>query len=121
MMPIKIILILFLILVLRVFLVQKSMVLTKRVIAFLMFFVLLFLILFPDVSTTAANFIGVRRGVDLIFYLSHFFLLFLIILIWRGTHSLKTTVTELSRTIALQNAVKPDPVRTDGAGDEKTP
>ena len=107
MIPIKVILILFLIIVLRVFLLQKSMVLTKRLIAFAMFFMLLFLILFPEISTVVANAIGVGRGVDLVFYMSHLFLLLLIILVWRRTNTLNTWVTELSRSIALQNPIKP--------------
>lgn len=105
--PIKVILIILLLLVLRAFLIQKSLVLIKRIIAFLMFFALLFLILFPDVSTHVANVIGVGRGVDLIFYFSHLFLLLLIVALWRRSAVLMVTITRLSRAIAIQSANKP--------------
>ena len=107
MIPIKIILILFLLLVLRAFLVQTSLVLIKRVVASLMFALLVFLVLFPDVSTRVAHTLGVGRGSDLIFYFSHLFLLLLIVALWRRTIVLTTAITELSRAIALQNAHRP--------------
>ena len=115
--PIKIILLVFLLIVLRAFLVQKSLVLAKRLFAFLMFFFLLFLVIFPDVSTIAANVVGVERGVDFLFYLSHLFLLFLIAGVWRRSVVLTATITKLSRTIALQNATKPP--KEDNQGDGK--
>ena len=105
--PIKIILIILLLIILRAFLVQKSLVLVKRVVAFLMFAFLLLLVLFPDVSTWVANAIGVGRGVDLLFYLSHLFILFLIVGLWRRSIVLMNTVTKLSRAIALQSAQRP--------------
>jgi hypothetical protein len=107
MIPIKVILIIFLLIILRAFLVQRELILVKRVVAFLMFFVLLFLVLFPDISTQAANIIGVGRGVDLIFYFSHLFVLFLIVGLWRRSTVLMATVTKLARSIALQNSQKP--------------
>ncbi len=106
--PVKIILIILLLLVLRAFLVQKSLVLIKRMVALLMFLVLLFLVLFPDVSTSVANHVGVKRGVDLVFYFSHLFLLFLIVALWRRSIVLTETITKLSRAIALQNPRKPN-------------
>jgi hypothetical protein len=105
--PIKIILIILLLVILWAFLVQKSLVLIKRVVAFLMFFFLLLLIVFPDVSTFIAKKIGVGRGVDLLFYFSHLFLLFLIVGLWRRSTVLMGTITKLSRAIALQNPNKP--------------
>ena len=105
--PIKIILLVLLVVVLRAFLVQKSLVLAKRLFAFFLFFILLLLVIFPDVSTYIANAIGVGRGVDLIFYLSHLFLLFLIAGLWRRCVVLTDSVTKLSRTIALRNVNEP--------------
>lgn len=115
--PIKIILLVLLVVVLRAFLVQKSLVLAKRLFAFFLFFILLLLVIFPDVSTYIANAIGVRRGVDLIFYLSHLFLLYLIAGLWRRCVVLTASITELSRAIALQNANKPQ--KTSEEGHEK--
>jgi len=105
--PIKIVLIVLLLLVLRAFWVQKSLLLVKRLIAFFMSCLLLLLIVFPDISTRAANIVGVGRGTDLIFYLSNFFFLFLIIGLWQRTIALTATITKLSRAIALQNPDKP--------------
>ena len=108
MIPIKIILAIFLLVVLRAFLVQKSLMLIKRVIVFSIFFLLLLLVMFPDVSTRIAHLIGVGRGVDLIFYFSHLFLLLLIITLWRRYSDLMDSITKLSRIIAMQNAGRPD-------------
>lgn len=106
MIAMKIILVIFLLVILRAFLVQK-LVLFKRVIAFLMFLFLLLLVLFPEVSTAIANAVGVSRGVDFLFYLSHLFLLFLVVGLWRRSVVLMTTITKLSRAIALQSPNKP--------------
>jgi len=107
MISIKIILIIFLLLILRAFLVQKSLILTKRVVAFSMFLILVLLVVFPDASTRIANAVGVGRGVDLVFYFSHLFILFLIVGLWRRSIVLMNTVTKLSRAIALQGAQRP--------------
>lgn len=107
MIPIKIILIIFLLIILRAFLVQKSLVLTKRVVAFSMFLVLVLLVVFPKASTHIANAVGVGRGVDLVFYFSHLFILFLIVGLWRRFIILMNDITKLSRAIALQNASRP--------------
>lgn len=104
--PIKVILILVLLIVLRAFLVQKSMMLIKRLVALFMFIFLLLLVLFPEISTRIANLIGVGRGVDLIFYFSHLFLLLLIVALWRRCTVLTATITKLSRAIALQSPHK---------------
>jgi len=105
--PIKIILIVLLLIVLRAFLVQRSLILTQRIIASLMFCVLLLLVLFPHISTSVANAIGVGRGVDLVFYFSHLFLLLLIVGLWRRYKVLMVTITRLSRAIALRNPNQP--------------
>lgn len=104
---IKIILVIVLLIILRAFLVQKSLVLAKRVVAFSMFLFLVLLVVFPDVSTRIAKAVGVGRGVDLVFYFSHLFLLFLIVGLWRRSIVLMNTVTKLSRAIALQGAQRP--------------
>ena len=107
MITIKIILIAFLLITLRAFLVQKSLKLTKRVVAVLMFLGLLFLVLFPDVSTSIANKIGVGRGVDLLFYFAHLFFLLVAVALWRRSIAQSAALTRLSREIAIQKAVKP--------------
>ena len=106
-MTIKIILIILLLLVLRAFIVQRSLLVIKRVVAFVMFLALLLLVIFPQISTFIAGKIGVGRGVDLLFYFSHLFLLFLIVALWRRSLALTGTVTKLTRAIALQNPTTP--------------
>jgi hypothetical protein len=61
-------------------------------------------ILFPDLTTKIANVLGVRRGADLLLYLSvlagiHGFLL----LYWR-TRRLEEKLTEIIRAITIRNA-----------------
>jgi hypothetical protein len=108
MITIKIILIVILLIILRAFLVQKSLILVKRAVAVLMFTGLLFLVLFPDVSTWAANKIGVGRGADLLFYFAHLFFLLVAVALWRRLITLNDTVTRLAREIAIIKAIKPD-------------
>lgn len=104
--PIKIILAILLLLVLRAFLVRPSLMLVKRLTAIIVFLLLLLLVIFPNVSTKIANLIGVGRGVDLIFYISSVFFLFLIIALWRRNNTLMEKITKLSREIALQHPYK---------------
>jgi hypothetical protein len=111
MIGIKIILIATLLVILRAFLVQKSLKLLKRTIAVVMFAGLLLLVLFPDVSTWVANKIGVGRGADLLFYFAHLFFLFVAIALWRRSLTLSASVTKLAREIAIINAER--------AGEEK--
>jgi hypothetical protein len=87
-------------------------------VASLLFLFLALLVVFPDVSTAVANAIGVGRGVDLVFYFSHLFLLFLIVSLWRRSIDLQVTVTQLARIIALQNPIKPG--EKDSHGEKKT-
>lgn len=108
--PIKLILIIALILILRAFLVQPSLLLAKRLFATVVFATLLLLVVFPDASTKIANFIGVGRGVDLIFYFSHLFLLMLIITMWRKIITLDDKLTKVSRQISIDNPVKQEKV-----------
>jgi small membrane protein len=107
--PIKIVLVVGLVLLLRAFMTQRSMVLTKRLVGAVVFLALFLLVLFPDFSTSIANKIGVGRGVDLVFYISHLFLLLLIIAMWRRTIVLSGIITKLARHIAIENAELNEP------------
>jgi hypothetical protein len=108
MITIKIVLIVFLLLILRAFLVQKSLLLIKRTVAVIMFAGLLFLVVFPDVSTWIANKVGIGRGVDLLFYFAHLFFLFIAVAMWRRLITLNDAVTRLAREIAINKAIPPD-------------
>lgn len=108
MIGIKIILILILLVILRAFLVQKSLKLLKRTIAVAMFAGLLLLVIFPDASTWAAHKIGVGRGADLLFYFAHLFFLLVAVALWRRSLALSASVTKLAREIAIRNAERPE-------------
>jgi hypothetical protein len=105
--PIKVILIVLLVAALRALLVQKSLITTSRVLAVGTFALLAFLVIFPKITTVVAGKLGVGRGVDLLFYLSHAFLLLLIIGLWRRTVTLTMDLTKLAREIALEKAAEP--------------
>ncbi|MGA1979315.1 MAG: DUF2304 domain-containing protein [Sedimentisphaerales bacterium] len=107
MITIKIILIAILLIILRAFLVQKSLVLVKRAIGVLMFTGLLFLVVFPDVSTWIANKVGILRGADLLFYFAHLFFLLVAVALWRRLITLNAAVTRLAREIAIRDAERP--------------
>lgn len=106
--PIKIILILLLLISLRLFIVQRSLQLAKRLTAVLLFSVLMLFVLFPELSTVIANRVGIGRGVDLTFYLSHLFELLLAIILWRRLKTQEERITKLTRETALREVSKPE-------------
>ncbi|MBZ5711356.1 DUF2304 domain-containing protein [Nannocystis pusilla] len=63
---------------------------------------IIFLVIFPDVSTWCAHAVGVGRGVDLVFYLSSLVLLFLCFNLYLGQKTLEDRMTILVRELALQ-------------------
>jgi len=105
---IKVILIAILLFILRAFLVQKSLLLIKRAVAVIMFGGLLFLVVFPDISTWIANKVGIGRGADLLFYFAHLFFLLVAVALWRRLITLNDTVTRLAREIAIIKAERPE-------------
>jgi len=104
---IKVILVVLLVIILRAFLVQRQLLIAKRLSALGMFVVLLLLVIYPDVSNSLAHAVGVGRGVDLLFYMSNLFLLLLIVGQWRRLNILNSSITRLFRSIAIQTARKP--------------
>jgi len=63
---------------------------------------IIFLVIFPDVSTWCAHAVGVGRGVDLVFYLSSLVLLFLCFNLYLGQKALEDRLTLVVRELALQ-------------------
>ncbi|MDC0723292.1 DUF2304 domain-containing protein [Nannocystis bainbridge] len=79
---------------------------------------IIFLVIFPDVSTWCAHRVGVGRGVDLVFYLSSLVLLFLCFNLYLGQKALEDRLTLVVRELALQ----PHRARSDAApGDRAEP
>ena len=103
---IKILLILLLLVILRAFMVGRSLVLAKRLSALGLFVILVLMVLYPQASNFIAQKVGVGRGVDLLFYLAHLFVLLLIVSLWRRLVTLSDSVTKLTRQIAIENARK---------------
>jgi hypothetical protein len=105
---IKLLLILGLLIILRAFMVGRSLQLAKRLSAFGLFLIMVLLVLFPEASNVIAHKVGVGRGVDLLIYLAILLILLLLVSLWRRIVTLSDTVTKLTRQIAIENAKKPD-------------
>ncbi len=67
----------------------------------------IFLVLFPDTSTEIANFVGVSRGADLLFYFSILFLFFLVLKLYSRLRRIEQKFTELVRKKSLDEAEVP--------------
>jgi hypothetical protein len=69
----------------------------------------------PDFTTRVANLVGVGRGVDLFFYLSILGLAFMCLLLYSRIRQLESSITELTRALAVKKANDPDePARGGG-------
>jgi hypothetical protein len=68
--------------------------------------VLFIFILFPPLAHRAAWFLGVGRGVDLIFYLAHAFLLILVGMLYIKQKKQQVIITELVRKISIERTVR---------------
>jgi hypothetical protein len=94
-------------LLLFVLVIRRHSRLLERTCAVLLFSGIVFAIVFPDITTRAANVLGVGRGTDLVFYVS-FFLFFLVInMAFERIGQLQRRVTILTRTLALMSVVTP--------------
>jgi len=58
----------------------------------------------PDLSTVVANRVGVSRGVDLLFYLSHLSLLFVAFVYFLKFKKIEARFTKLVRQLALERS-----------------
>jgi len=65
---------------------------------------------FPDLTTGLANLVGVGRGVDLFFYLAIVGLGFACLLLYSKIRDLESSITELTRAVAVKKANAPDGV-----------
>ncbi len=105
---IKILLILGLLIILRAFMVGRSLQLAKRLSAIGLFIIMVLLVLYPQASNYIADKVGVGRGVDLLIYLSILLIFLLMVSLWRRIVTLSDAVTKLTRQIAIESARKPD-------------
>jgi hypothetical protein len=77
--------------------------LRKGVISLLVLTMLLFAIQ-PDWSTSVAQRVGISRGVDLLFYLSHLMLFFVAFAYYLKFKKMEARLTKLVRQLALERA-----------------
>ena len=75
---------------------------------FVLVFVTLLLMfaLLPDLSTVIANYVGVGRGSDFLFYISHLLIFFILFKFYLTILNLKASMNELVQKMALQEAIK---------------
>ncbi len=79
----------------------------------------IFLVAFPDYSTTVAHHLGVGRGADLIMYCWIVISLAISVSLQFKILQLQEIATELARALAIQSAVRPSNLSTDNT--TKTP
>lgn len=73
---------------------------------FLLAIIGLLLISFPDLTTKTANFLGVGRGVDLLFYACILIFFVASIMLYKKIRIIEITQTKIIRNLALQNGQK---------------
>lgn len=76
----------------------------KRLFAVLFALGAIFAILFPDILTSIANFFGVGRGIDFLFYVFIIAVLLFAVAAVRSKARADARVTELARAVALMEA-----------------
>ena len=64
----------------------------------------IFFILFPDTTTEIAQWLGVKRGINLVFYVTIFFLFFLILKLYARIRRLEKKFTDMVREKSLDKA-----------------
>lgn len=98
-------LILFLVIALAIYFAKLRSSIRNRVIVLTLFLLGTIFVSFPDTAQTLAEFLGVGRGADLLFYLSIFALSFLCLVLYSRTMTLDAQITELARRITIDEAV----------------
>jgi hypothetical protein len=66
-------------------------------------FVVAFLVFFPEVTSYAANWVGVGRGVDLVIYIAILILFYLMFRALSKLDKVEKDVTKVVRTVALKD------------------
>lgn len=78
--------------------------LLDAILIFLFCGVAVFFILFPDTTTSIAQWMGVKRGINLVFYVTIVFLFFLILKLYSRIRRLEKKFTELVREKSISTA-----------------
>src|SRR3954468_14083304 len=81
--------------------------LAYRLLAVAFFFLTVGFVLFPDVTSEIARFVGVGRGTDLLLYLTIFAGVHSCLLLYVRTRRVERKLTDLARELAIRNAEHP--------------
>ena len=103
---IKIVLIIATTIILLTYLRSFRSVLSDRLFALIFSVLVIAAVLFPDITTVAAQFVGVGRGADLVFYLSIVGGGFFLVLLYGKLLRQEQVITKLIRAVAIANAKK---------------
>ena len=63
----------------------------------------IFTVLFPETTTIAANWVGIGRGTDLVFYLTSFAVMFLAAFMYLKFKRLEDRIADLAAELALRD------------------
>ena len=63
----------------------------------------IFTVLFPETTTIAANWVGIGRGTDLVFYLTSFAVMFLAAFMYLKFKRLEDRIADLTAELALRD------------------
>lgn len=106
MLPIKFVLIAFLLLIVGLYFRRIQSRIYDRLILLTLLIIGIIMIMFPVLTTDIAHILGVGRGSDLVTYVGILGLGFMWIILYISHRELRAKLTELARTIAIQNATK---------------
>lgn len=79
----------------------------NRIIFFILFFVGLVFVIFPELSNDVARFVGVGRGADLVLYLTIIIFYASFLFLYSKFKKLEAIQTEFIRKGAIEQAIKP--------------
>ncbi|MCX6740118.1 MAG: DUF2304 family protein [Candidatus Parcubacteria bacterium] len=85
---------------------DKNISLQELILWTIFWFAVAFLVLFPDVTSYAANMVGVGRGVDLVIYISILILFYLMFRALVKLDKVEKDVTKVVRKEALEDEVE---------------
>ena len=77
----------------------------RKAVIFVVVLTMLVFALHPDLSTRVAQHVGISRGVDMLFYVSHLLLFFLAFVYFLKFKKMEARFTKLVRQLALERAV----------------
>lgn len=95
-------------LILFVYVLRSRSLLMTRLMGSILFLVALVAIVFPGLTTFAAQALGVGRGADLVLYLSFLLFSYLAMVLFEKQKTHSRDLTKLVRTLAHQNATRPE-------------